>query len=569
MKKKIWAICLTLVLALAAFAISGCSLFNDVGTISWVKEPAKVYTLKETDKPSFELKVNLNNANSEGKTEITVKYPNGGYDSQIKIDNFTTATVGTRTATVTFEKLTLKFSYKVIDGNFADGTGAETDPYLVATTGQFQNMLNQKSFGYYKLTNNIDFTGTAINMANDGAAAADKDAWVGVLDGNGYIVSGISQVRTKNGEISNKYNEVFGKVSREKEKFVLKNITFDFASTGESATMGLVTCFGDKGVLEFNNVKVTGYLNAANTSNSNVAPFVTFMYRGSKYLGSLNITNCVSDIKIYNSYAIHHVSGFIAGQSDDSDTKFKPLSSGNIKFENSKFTGYIEGAKVASAAFITSKGDPSKIYTFNACSVGTEVEGTKIIKATSICGEVAYTNGKISGVYNYDKENGNSEEYKINKIIDTSLKTVDIKVTGDVLECSVAGDTADDYKVFSLCGMVYTYLSANGSHASGSLKFVQPVDKTNVVNGKLTQTLLKIRINADGTTDNTDTKYGSNLFKLENGAITYYGKSVFCNKLSFKNSQGKDNCEVIVVAYKEGKAIAIGTKGGLNFDAEK
>ena len=53
MKKKIWAICLTLVLALAAFAISGCSLFNDVGTISWVKEPAKVYSLNETDKPSF------------------------------------------------------------------------------------------------------------------------------------------------------------------------------------------------------------------------------------------------------------------------------------------------------------------------------------------------------------------------------------------------------------------------------------------------------------------------------------------------------------------------------------
>ena len=565
MKKKIWAICLTLVLALAAFAISGCSLFNDVGTISWVKEPAKVYTLHETDKPSFELKAEL----KKGET-INVTYPNGQYDSQIEVKNFTTATVGTRTATVTFEKLTLSFSYKVIDGNFADGTGAETDPYLVATKGQFQNMLNQKSFGYYKLTNNIDFTGTAINMANDGAAAADKDAWVGVLDGNGYIVSGISQVRTKNGEISNKYNEVFGKVSREKEKFVLKNITFDFASTGESATMGLVTCFGDKGVLEFNNVKVTGYLNAANTSNSNVAPFVTFMYRGSKYLGSLNITNCVSDIKIYNSYAIHYVSGFIAGQSADSERdKYYPLSSGNIKFENSKFTGYIEGAKVVSAAFMTSKGDPSKIYTFNACSVGTEAEGTKIIKATSICGEVAYTDGKTSGVYNYDKENGNSDEYKINKIIDTSLKTVDIKVTGDDLECSVVGDTADDYKVFSLCGMGYTYLSANGSHASGSLKFVQPVDKTKVVGGKLTQTLLKIRINADGTTENTDTKYGSNLFVLENGAITYYGKSVFCNKLSFKDSQGKDNCEVIVVAYKEGKAIAIGTKGGLNFDANK
>ena len=554
MKKKIWAICLTLVLALAAFAISGCSLFNDVGTISWVKEPAKVYTLNETDKPSFELKAEL-----KDKT-INVTYPKGQYDSQIEVKNFTTATVGTRTATVTFEKLTLSFSYKVIDGNFADGTGAETDPYLVATTGQFQNMLNQKSFGYYKLTNNIDFTGTAINMANDGAAAADKDAWVGVLDGNGYIVSGISQVRTKNGEISNKYNEVFGKVSREKEKFVLKNITFDFASTGESATLGLVTCFGDKGVLEFNNVKVTGYLNAANTSNSSIAPFITFMYRGSKYLGSLNITNCISDIKIYNSYAIHNVSGFISGMSENND-KFKPLSSGNIKFENSKFTGYIEGAKQLSAAFIVSGGDPSAVYTFNGCSVGTEAEGTKIVKSTSKSGKVTHNN--------VVEENANTVAGIDGTLkIDKSLKAVDIKVTGDVLECSVVGDTADDYKVFSLCGMVYSYLNAEGKHPSGSLKFVQPVDKNNVVGGKLKQTLLKIRINAEGTTKNEDTKYGSNLFVLENGAITYYGKSVFCNKLSFKSGEN-DNCEVIVVAYKEGKAIAIGTKGGLNFDADK
>lgn len=555
MKKKIWAICLTLVLSLAAFAISGCSLFNDVGTISWIKEPAKTYTLNETEKPSFTLKAEL-----KDKT-INVTYPNGDYDSQIEVKNFTTTTVGTRTATVTFEKLTLSFSYKVVDGKFADGTGAETDPYLVATTGQFQNMLNQKSFGYYKLTNNIDFTGTAINMANDGAAAADEDAWVGVLDGNGYIVSGISQVRTKNGEISNKYNEVFGKVSREKEKFVLKNITFDFASTGESATMGLVTCFGNKGVLEFNNVKVTGYLNAANTSNSSIAPFITFMYRGSKYLGSLNITNCISDIKIYNSYAIHNVSGFISGMSENGGG-FNPLSSGNIKFENSKFTGYIEGAKQLSAAFIVSRGDPSAVYTFNGCSVGTEAEGTKIVKSTS-------KSGKVTHDYVVE-ENANTVAGIDGTLkIDKSLKAVDIKVTGDVLECSVVGDTADDYKVFSLCGMVYSYLNEKGEHPEGSLKFVQPVDKNNVVGGKLTQTLLKIRIKADSTTENTDTKYGSNLFVLENGAISYYGKSVFCNKLSFKNSKGKDNCEVIVVAYKEGKAIAIGTKGGLNFDADK
>ena len=190
MKKKILAICLTLVLSLAAFAISGCSLFDDVGTISWIKEPAKTYTLNETEKPSFTLK-----AEPKGKNPVTIVYPNGGYDSQIEVKNFTTTTVGTRTATVTYEKLTLSFSYKVVDGKFADGTGSSVDPYIVSNAAQFQNMLDQKSFNYYKLGNNIEITG-ALRMANKGQDAKSSESWVGEIDGAGFTVSGISEVQT-------------------------------------------------------------------------------------------------------------------------------------------------------------------------------------------------------------------------------------------------------------------------------------------------------------------------------------------------------------------------------------
>ena len=117
MKKKIWAICLTLVLALAAFAISGCSLFNNVGTIEWIEKPATEYSLGDTTGLKFSFKAELKDP---AKT-VTVRYPEDKeYADKIEVKNFTTETVGTRTATVVFEKLTLAFSYKVTDKKFAD-----------------------------------------------------------------------------------------------------------------------------------------------------------------------------------------------------------------------------------------------------------------------------------------------------------------------------------------------------------------------------------------------------------------------------------------------------------------
>ena len=66
---------------------------------------------------------------------VTVRYPEDKeYADKIEVKNFTTETVGTRTATVVFEKLTLAFSYKVTDKKFADGTGSSVDPYISSRT---------------------------------------------------------------------------------------------------------------------------------------------------------------------------------------------------------------------------------------------------------------------------------------------------------------------------------------------------------------------------------------------------------------------------------------------------
>ena len=536
MKKKIWAICLTLVLALAAFAISGCSLFNDVGTISWVKEPAKVYSLNETDKPSFELKAELT-----GKDPITVTYPNGNYDSQIEVKNFTTATVGTRTATVTFEKLTLSFSYKVVDGQFADGSGSSVDPYIVTTADHFQHMLDQKSFNYYKLGRSIDLTGVALRMANAGQDATNDQAWVGEIDGAGFTVSGISEVQTPDGKAINKYNEIFGRVARDSEKFVLKNITFDFASTGKSATMGLVTSNSINGVLEFTNVKLTGYVNAANSGNSNISPYVSFLQRSlpgkvDAPLKSVTFTNCENEIKILNAYATSLVAGFASAQSI--------LPAGSVKFTNCKFAGLIEGSyQQGAGAFFANTQTAKDYYVFSGCTVA---ESAKIIKTAgrglATSADAVYNCGNVC-LKGETVVDGITGTVAVNE----DLKDVTIAINGANIECSVAGMAdVDDYKIYAVGSMDY------GNGKGGAFRYVQPAIKNNIAEGKLTQTLLKIKSD-DTVNKTTDTAtYGSDLIVNENGVLVYYCGTV-CKSINVTSAK------VVVVAYKNGVAVAIGT----------
>ena len=541
MKKKIWAICLTLVLALAAFAISGCSLFNNVGTIEWIEKPATEYSLGDTTGLKFSFKAELKDP---AKT-VTVRYPEDKeYADKIEVKNFTTETVGTRTATVVFEKLTLAFSYKVTDKKFADGTGSSVDPYIVNTAGQFQNMLDQKSFNYYKLGRSIDLTGVALRMANKGQDATNAEAWVGEIDGAGYTVSGISEVQTPDGKAINKYNEIFGRVARDSEKFVLKNITFDFASTGKSATMGLVTSNSSNGVLEFTNVKLTGYVNAANSGNSNISPYVSFLQRSlpgkvDAPLKSVTFTNCENEIQILNAYATSLVAGFASAQS--------VLPAGSVKFTNCKFAGLIEGSyQQGAGAFFANNNTAKDYYVFSGCTVA---EDAKIIKTAGLGKtDAAYNCGYVclKGVTDIDGITGKAAA----DLVDVGLKAVTFdKVEGTELQCHVEGVVADDYKIYAVGTMDY------GNGKGGAFRYVQPAIKENIVEGKLTQTLLKIK--SDDTVNKTTDKatYGSDLIVNENGVLVYYCGTV-CKSINVTNAT------IVVVAYKEGKAVAIGSYVG-------
>lgn len=541
MKKKIITLCMVLVLALSAVVMTGCNLALNVGTIKWVEKPATVYSLNDQTGLNFTIEAEV-----DGKVTM-ISYPTTEYD--VKVKNFTTNTVGTRTATVTYENLKLSFTYTVIDSKFAGGTGDEADPYKVSSPAQFQNMLNQTTFGYYELTNTIDFSGYALKMANNGANATNEEAWTGVIDGNGYSLIGISKVLTPDGQEINKYNEIFGKVAYKNEKFVLKNVTVAFASTGASATMGLVTSNATDGEIEFENVKLTGYLNAANSGNSNVSPFVTFLQRGGKdknALKSLTLKNCSSDLKILNAYATSLVAGFVSGQTD--------VSTGAVKFVNCSFDGLIEGAfQYGSGAFYTNNANGANDdATFTNCTVGANA---KIIKTSGMQATTDVENYNCGNV-SVDKLTNHLntlEGITGNITVDTSLKALDF-VVDESLKVTATVEGAAKYEIYAVGTMSYNEKS------SGAFRFVQPA--TAGEDGKLEYTLLKIKSNAEGSTTNTETTYGSNLIVNENGTLVYYCATV-CKSINVKTAQ------VVVVAYNaEGKAIAISSTQNIDLMAE-
>ena len=406
-------------------------------------------------------------------------------------------------------------------------------------------MLDQKSFNYYKLGRSIDLTGVALKMANKGQDATNAEAWVGEIDGAGYTVSGISEVQTPDKKAINKYNEIFGRVARDSEKFVLKNITFDFASTGKSATMGLVTSNSINGVLEFTNVKLTGYVNAANSGNSNISPYVSFLQRSlpgkvDAPLKSVTFTNCENEIQILNAYATSLVAGFASAQS--------VLPAGSVKFTNCKFAGLIEGSyQQGAGAFFANNNTAKDYYVFSGCTVA---EGAKIIKTAGLnstksdynCGYVC-----LKGVTDIDGITGKAAA----DLVDVGLKAVTFdKIEGTELQCHVEGVVADDYKVYAVGSMDY------GNGKGGAFRYVQPaVAGTVDATGKLTHTLLKIKSDATGTTENKVATYGSDLIVNENGVLDYYCGTV-CESINVTNAT------IVVVAYKEGKAVAIGSYVG-------
>lgn len=362
--KKLAALTCSLALIVCALLTTGCSWY-EVGTAEFVERPATTYTqATTTDLKLIKFKVKTNK-NEEFSVEGTEASQAG---IKVEINGFDVTSVGSRTATVKLTagdvKYTLTFDYSVYarDAKFAGGTGISTNPYLVGTYEQFDNMLqeslNEDHAVYFKLISDIDFTGKQIKQY--APANSKASLWLCAnIDGNSYSLKNVKTVvaSQENGDdykYDVKRNDIFGTV----KDFTLKNITVNFVSTGSNAAAGLVTTGTPGTTVRFENVTTTGFIDPAMNGATSVAAFVGQTGRmGVHRSVFVNCSNCAN---IVNSLSAKFVAGFTNTQNNS-----------EISFENCRNEGNLEGAYSAVAGFVIRYNYTTDVSLKNCANTGT------------------------------------------------------------------------------------------------------------------------------------------------------------------------------------------------------
>ena len=281
------------------------------------------------------------------------------------------------------------------------GTGTAADPYLVSTAADFKAMAkncnaDHKGTGeYFKMTNDIDFGGTADSPAQlpaidkDGNAQITKIAYGfdGTFDGDGHTISGI--YHTENGNnAEGKYNALFGCIDK---NGVVKNIVFS----------------ENNHITSYNYVGSIASLNMGTIENcSNYADITATNFAAGGICGFMvNGNGTVKDCHNYgNVTAMTYASGICGGsQSGKSITTYSYLiegctNSGNLSTSNGLGSAGIAGSYSGAIRNCTNSGNvddtqgtaKSKQYTagiVSCASFAVDIDGCT-------------NSGSISGVKN-------------------------------------------------------------------------------------------------------------------------------------------------------------------------
>ena len=281
------------------------------------------------------------------------------------------------------------------------GTGTEADPYLVSTAADFKAMAekcNAKHKGtgeYFKMTNDIDFGGSADNpvqlpaIGKDGNAQIAKIAYGfdGSFDGDGHTISGIYHTESDN-NAKGKYNGLFGCIDK---NGVVKDIIFSKNNyiTGYNYVGSIVSL--NMGIIE----NCTNYADITATGFA-AGGICGFMVNG---CGTIKDCENYGDVK-----AMTYASGICGGsQSGKSITTYSYLiegctNSGNLSTSNGLGSAGIAGSYSGAVKNCTNSGNAddtkgtskSKQYTagiVSCASFAADIDGCT-------------NSGSISGVKN-------------------------------------------------------------------------------------------------------------------------------------------------------------------------
>lgn len=240
------------------------------------------------------------------------------------------------------------------------GTGTEADPYLVSTAADFKAMAekcNAKHKGtgeYFKMTNDIDFGGSADNPVQLPAIGKDGNAQIaniaygfdGSFDGDGHTISGIYHTESDN-NAKGKYNGLFGCIDK---NGVVKDIIFSKNNyiTGYNYVGSIVSL--NMGIIE----NCTNYADITATGFA-AGGICGFMVNG---CGTIKDCENYGDVK-----AMTYASGICGGsQSGKSVTTYNYLienctNSGNLSTTNGVGSAGIAGSYSGAVKNCTNSGN--------------------------------------------------------------------------------------------------------------------------------------------------------------------------------------------------------------------
>ena len=183
-RNKSWLIAALVALS-AVMVLTGCSL-SQVLSLTIVDYPATTYEVGTTPDIEFTVAAEMDNGETR---ELTYNE----YSSVLKLSGFSTAEVGTFTATVTYRNVSATFDYEVVaeDNYFAGGVGTESNPYIINTVDQFKNInISGYNDKYFKLSSDIEIqAGDLEEKGYYTEAPAFISLFSGALDGNGYKIT--------------------------------------------------------------------------------------------------------------------------------------------------------------------------------------------------------------------------------------------------------------------------------------------------------------------------------------------------------------------------------------------
>ena len=212
------------------------------------------------------------------KAKAVASYHSGENDTVTKFISGGTFSTSPATYLAPGYKSTQDDDIYVVSCRFAGGSGTEEDPFLIATAGQFRNILSGTSSAplYYKLTDNID---TSAIFVTYNYVVYSTVEYI-VLDGNGKTISGVND----------------GYLFNAIQNSTLKNLTVDLAA-GES---GISLNANYKMI--YDHVNVTG---ESSVSGNNGA------YTVYSLASDLTFNNCVANVNMsgtsYNAVFVGYV----------------------------------------------------------------------------------------------------------------------------------------------------------------------------------------------------------------------------------------------------------------------